>query len=169
MKGPKSPPILDRGRACLTPRRFKRTVRFEEKGALIPHRQMEIALRAPSTLSETLPGVYLARHGETAWSLSGQHTGLTDLPLTERGERNARRLGKRLQEMTFAKAFTSPCSGRSGPASWLASAPSLKSIPTCSNGIMASTKVAARRRFTLSAQTGNCSATAARGAKRRIR
>jgi len=52
--------------------------------------------------------LYLARHGETAWSLSGQHTGLTDLPLTERGERNARRLGKRLQGMTFAKAFTSP-------------------------------------------------------------
>jgi probable phosphoglycerate mutase len=54
------------------------------------------------------PVVYLARHGETAWSLSGQHTGLTDLPLTERGERNARRLGERLRGMTFAKVFTSP-------------------------------------------------------------
>ena len=47
-------------------------------------------------MSEVLPVVYLARHGETAWSLSGQHTGLTDLPLTERGERTARRLGERL-------------------------------------------------------------------------
>ena len=47
-------------------------------------------------MSGSLPIVYLARHGETAWSVSGQHTGLTDLPLTERGERNARRLGKRL-------------------------------------------------------------------------
>ncbi len=46
-------------------------------------------------MSEALPIVYLARHGETAWSLSGQHTGLTDLPLTERGERNARRLSIR--------------------------------------------------------------------------
>ena len=51
---------------------------------------------------------YLARHGETAWSLSGQHTGRTDLPLTERGERNARALGERLRGLTFAKVFTSP-------------------------------------------------------------
>ena len=59
-------------------------------------------------MSEVLPVIWLARHGETAWSLSGQHTGLTDLPLTERGERNARRLGERLQGLTFAKVFTSP-------------------------------------------------------------
>ena len=52
--------------------------------------------------------MYLARHGETAWSLSGQHTGLTDLPLTERGERNARRLGERLKGLAFARVFTSP-------------------------------------------------------------
>jgi probable phosphoglycerate mutase len=55
-----------------------------------------------------LPVVYLARHGETAWSLSGQHTGRTDLPLTEQGERNARALGSRLSTLTFAKVFTSP-------------------------------------------------------------
>jgi broad specificity phosphatase PhoE len=55
-----------------------------------------------------LPVVYLARHGETAWSLTGQHTGLTDLPLTERGEQNARRLGERLRGLAFAKVFTSP-------------------------------------------------------------
>jgi broad specificity phosphatase PhoE len=59
-------------------------------------------------MSETLPVIYLARHGETAWSLSGQHTGLTDLPLTERGERNARQLGERMKALTFAKVFTSP-------------------------------------------------------------
>jgi probable phosphoglycerate mutase len=59
-------------------------------------------------MSEVLPVVYLARHGETAWSLSGQHTGVTDLPLTERGQRNARRLGERLKEMKFARVFTSP-------------------------------------------------------------
>src|SRR4029453_4449994 len=59
-------------------------------------------------MSEELPIVYLARHGETAWSLTGQHTGLTDLPLTERGERNARQLGERLRGLTFAKVYTSP-------------------------------------------------------------
>ena len=48
-------------------------------------------------VSEVLPEVYLARHGETAWSLSGQHTGRTDIPLTERGERQARALGERLR------------------------------------------------------------------------
>lgn len=59
-------------------------------------------------MREPLPVVTLARHGETAWSLSGQHTGLSDLPLTERGERNARALGERLAGMRFAKVFTSP-------------------------------------------------------------
>jgi probable phosphoglycerate mutase len=59
-------------------------------------------------MSELLSVVYLARHGETAWSLSGQHTGRTDLPLTERGERNARALGERLRGLTFAKVYTSP-------------------------------------------------------------
>ncbi|PYX05075.1 MAG: histidine phosphatase family protein [Acidobacteria bacterium] len=58
--------------------------------------------------STVVPAIYLARHGETAWSLTGQHTGLTDLPLTERGEQNARRLGERLIGLTFAKVFTSP-------------------------------------------------------------
>jgi len=59
-------------------------------------------------VAETLPIIYLARHGETAWTLSGQHTGRTDLPLTESGERNGRALGARLRGLTFAKVFTSP-------------------------------------------------------------
>ena len=59
-------------------------------------------------MAEALPVIYLARHGETAWSLSGQHTGRTDLPLTEGGERNARALGVRLRGLVFAKVFTSP-------------------------------------------------------------
>src|SRR5665213_2694037 len=59
-------------------------------------------------MSEKLPTIYLARHGETAWSLTGQHTGLTDLPLTKHGERNAAHLGERLRGLKFAKIFTSP-------------------------------------------------------------
>jgi len=59
-------------------------------------------------MSEMLPTVYLARHGETAWSLSGQHTGLTDLPLTEQGQSNARRLGDSLRGRSFARIFSSP-------------------------------------------------------------
>ena len=63
---------------------------------------------ASEHVNQMLPIAYLARHGETAWTLSGQYTGLTDLPLTERGERNARRLEERLCGLTFAKVFTSP-------------------------------------------------------------
>lgn len=55
-----------------------------------------------------LPSVYLARHGETAWSLSGQHTGLTDLPLTARGEAAAKALGARLKRIAFDGVLTSP-------------------------------------------------------------
>jgi probable phosphoglycerate mutase len=50
----------------------------------------------------------LARHGETAWTVTAQLTGRTDLPLTAAGQRNAYRLGERLTELTFAKVFTSP-------------------------------------------------------------
>jgi len=59
-------------------------------------------------MSAGLPVVYTVRHGETAWSLSGQHTGLTDLPLTENGERNARGLAARLAGRAFATVLTSP-------------------------------------------------------------
>jgi broad specificity phosphatase PhoE len=59
-------------------------------------------------MSNQLPVIYLARHGETAWSLTGQHTGFTDLPLTEHGEQNARALRERLAGLKFAKVFTSP-------------------------------------------------------------
>jgi probable phosphoglycerate mutase len=59
-------------------------------------------------VSTTLPRVWLARHGETAWTITGQHTGLTDLPLTEHGEANARNLGKLIGDRKFAAVFVSP-------------------------------------------------------------
>lgn len=55
-----------------------------------------------------LPRVYLARHGETEWTLSGQHTGRTDIPLTARGEADARHLGDRIKGHAFALVLTSP-------------------------------------------------------------
>ena len=58
--------------------------------------------------SDHLPYVYLARHGETRWSRAGQHTGATDIPLTERGEVNARALGRRLQGLEFTAVLSSP-------------------------------------------------------------
>ena len=59
-------------------------------------------------MSESLPQVYLARHGETAWTISKQHTGRTDIPLTAHGEANARSLGERLKGETFERVFVSP-------------------------------------------------------------
>jgi len=59
-------------------------------------------------MDNQLPVIYIARHGETAWTVTGQHTGLTDLPLTAQGERNGKALGDRLAGLVFAKVFTSP-------------------------------------------------------------
>jgi len=57
---------------------------------------------------DTLPVVYLARYGGTAWTVSHQHTGVTDLPLTSQGEAEARGLRQRLEGLTFAAVLTSP-------------------------------------------------------------
>jgi len=54
--------------------------------------------------------VVLVRHGQTEWSLSGQHTGSTDIPLTEEGRRHAAALGARLAGFEFARVLTSPMS-----------------------------------------------------------
>ena len=59
-------------------------------------------------MNDVLSKVYLVRHGETAWTISGQHTGRTDIALTEQGEGEARELKPRLKDMNFAQIFTSP-------------------------------------------------------------
>ncbi len=59
-------------------------------------------------MSTELPIVCLVRHGETAWSLAGQHTGLSDIPLSERGERAALALAPRLSRMSFELVLSSP-------------------------------------------------------------
>ena len=55
-----------------------------------------------------LPLFVLVRHGETAWTLTGQHTGLTDLDLTEAGAASARGLATLLSGFSFRQVFTSP-------------------------------------------------------------
>ncbi|MGC2224456.1 MAG: histidine phosphatase family protein, partial [Methylocella sp.] len=52
--------------------------------------------------------LYFIRHGETAWSLTGQHTGVTDVPLTAHGEEEARELEPFLRKIKFARVLTSP-------------------------------------------------------------
>ena len=90
-------------------RSVRRVLRILHEGlrASGPDRRRHGAVLA-EPMGKPLPVVCMARHGETEWSLSGQHTGLTDLPLTGRGERNARNLGDRLQGRTFARVWSSP-------------------------------------------------------------
>lgn len=52
--------------------------------------------------------IFLVRHGETTWSISGQHTSRTDVPLTPRGEQDARALGTRLRAVEFSRVLASP-------------------------------------------------------------
>ncbi|TPK64341.1 histidine phosphatase family protein [Mesorhizobium sp. B2-4-15] len=59
-------------------------------------------------MSSALPQIHLVRHGETAWSLSGQHTGRTDMPLTPAGEAAARALADRLNGLSFSAVWSSP-------------------------------------------------------------
>lgn len=59
-------------------------------------------------MSQPLPKLFLVRHGETAWSKSGQHTGRSDIPLTPAGEALAEPLGRRLAEIPFDQVLSSP-------------------------------------------------------------
>ena len=119
-------------------------------------------------MSEVLPIVYLARHGETAWTVSGQHTGLTDLPLTKRGERNARRLEERLRGVTFAKVFTSPLQRATRTCELAGFGAMVKSTGTCSNGTMASMRVALLLTSTKNVPIGSCFAMAALEENRQV-
>ena len=59
-------------------------------------------------MNKPLQQIYLIRHGETAWSLSGQHTGTTDIPLTENGRKVAKLFDPLCAEVSFALVLTSP-------------------------------------------------------------
>ena len=121
------------------------------------------------TMNETLPVVYLARHGETAWSLTGQHTGLTDLPLTEHGERNARRLGGRLRGLRFAKVLTSPLQRAVRTcelAGYKAAAEMDRDLVEWNYGDYEGRRT---QKFSKNVPAGNCSAMAAPAENRRIK
>jgi broad specificity phosphatase PhoE len=59
-------------------------------------------------MPKTLPRLYIARHGDTAWTDSRKHTGRTDVPLNEKGEKRAQELGETLRHSSFIHVFTSP-------------------------------------------------------------
>lgn len=59
-------------------------------------------------MTKTGNEIWLARHGETEWSITGQHTGRTDIPLTPHGEEQAAALGRMLGDRQFARVLTSP-------------------------------------------------------------
>ncbi|WP_457299357.1 histidine phosphatase family protein [Phyllobacterium sp. P5_D12] len=59
-------------------------------------------------MTSAFPEIYLVRHGETEWSVSGKHTGRTDIPLTPPGEEAARHIAARLSGLTFSAVWSSP-------------------------------------------------------------
>jgi probable phosphoglycerate mutase len=105
--------------------------------------------------------VYLARHGETAWNLSGQHAGRADLPLTECGERNARALGERLRGLTFIKVLISPLQRAMRTCELAVFGGAAEIDPELVEWATANMKAAAQPRSLLSDRTGICLATAA--------
>jgi hypothetical protein len=115
-------------------------------------------------MSEVLPEIYLVRHGNTAWTLTGQHTGLIDLPLTRNGKGNARRLGERLKGMTFVKVFTRPLQRVARTCELAGFGPWPKPILTWRNGITVNTRGCAWPKSFENARIGNCSGTVAREA-----
>lgn len=73
-----------------------------------PNRNSDLGPSAVPSLTLKATDVVLVRHGETAWSLSGEHTGATDIPLTPAGEAAARALAPVLGSFPFARVFSSP-------------------------------------------------------------
>jgi bisphosphoglycerate-dependent phosphoglycerate mutase len=107
--------------------------------------------------------------GRDRLGLTGQHTGFTDLPLTERGEQHAKRLGARLTGLAYVKVLTSPLQRAARTCELAGFRASQKMIAIWSNGTMAITKACAPWIFTRSDPTGNRFGTVALMENHRIR
>ena len=84
--------------------------------------------------------LFLVRHGQTAWSRTGRHTGRTDIPLEPEGRAEAEAVGRLLAGHDFALVLTSPLSGPSRPASWPGSGTGPKSSTTWPSGTTGTTR-----------------------------
>src|SRR5262249_59698195 len=83
-------------------------IRTEDAAATAEGMRVHPYFTGSHSMSADLPKLFLARHGDTAWTDSHQHTGRTDIPLSARGEEHARQLGERLRGFSFVGVFTSP-------------------------------------------------------------
>jgi hypothetical protein len=120
-------------------------------------------------MSEALPVVYLARHGETAWTLSGQQTCRTDLPLIQRGERNVAAPRERLRGLTFAEVYVSSVPRAMRTCALAEVERSAEIDPDLVEWDYGQYEAVARPRSMLSDRSGSCFATAAPGESRRTR
>ena len=114
--------------------------------------------------------IVLVRHGPTEWSVSGRHTGTTDLPLTEDGRAAAALLRERLARYDFALVLSQPArAAPARPPSWPASATGRNSTPTCASTTTASTRASPPTRSASAGRAGTCGATASPAARRSTR
>jgi len=120
-------------------------------------------------MENELPVVYIARHGETAWSLSGQHTGLTDLPLTEFGERTLGNSLNVLRDCFWQRCLRVHCSERAAHANWPGMVPSRRSFGTDVDAAAALKFAVIPLNKVGIVRTGTCSETVVQEAKRRSR
>ena len=110
--------------------------------------------------------LYLIRHGETEWSLSGRHTGRTDIPLSEQGVQDARKLGQRLHGARFTRALTSPRQRARQTCALAALTRVAESNRIWRNGTMGTTKDSTPLTFAKADRTGISFGTVVRVVKR---